>query len=673
MGSLREPSPATHSPMLRATHTISATFTAIPSYTITASAGTGGTISPSGAVTVYSGNSQTFTITPNTGYRINTVTTDGVSRGAVNTYTFTNVIATHTISATFTNLNRNVPKSDQLLFSVVTDSLPASGSTGPWATFCPTGRTLSMMASPTVQTINSKKWEQNLYADGDGFLYGRYSTPIACNGATIIAMVRPTRNTTGTPWISFVDIFYDRLCMGIHNDTGSVCVKRNVNTVNTTDNSTATIPDGQATVLSLVVQPDGSYKVWANGSAIMNIATTGAAFTSMDPDHTALWGSDPDYTHYVNIGRNNPDGWTTFNGNIGDVFIYTIALSDTDRQTLENDLIAKFSGSTITAFAGPNGSISPSGTIAADYGTSKTFTMSPNLGYAVSDVVVDGDSVGAVSSYTFTSITASHTITAYFGVATYTITASAGPNGSINPTGTVNQELRPEPDLYHIGQYRVCGQRGRGWRILRARSRATPSAASPPTIRSRLRSPRSPTRSRHPRARVERSARAGRKRELRHEQDLHDRAERWLCCCRCDSGRRLPGRSHQLHVQQRHGQPHDLGDIRKDRGQHRRPQSRSCRHSGQADRDRDSDLRSKNGGRKTTTFFYIGEFKALGGLKVVDKTSDTLTLGNQVTNLIGYVRKPAGGEVYLELTADPTGSGNTPIPPVAMGNRSRAQ
>ena len=77
-----------------------------------------------------------------------------------------------------------------------------------------------------------------------------------------------------------------------------------------------------------------------------------------------------------------------------------------------------------------------------------------------------------------------------------------------------------------------------------------------------------------------------------------------------------------------------------------------------------------SGGTRTTTFFYLCEAKALGGLKVIDKTSDTLTLANQVTNLIGYVRMPVGGEIYLELTVDPTGSGNTPIKPVAMNNRS---
>ncbi len=73
-----------------------------PTPTITATAGSGGSISPSGAVNVTEGSDQTFTITPDSGYRINSVTIDGVSQGAITTYTFTNVTANHTINATFT-------------------------------------------------------------------------------------------------------------------------------------------------------------------------------------------------------------------------------------------------------------------------------------------------------------------------------------------------------------------------------------------------------------------------------------------------------------------------------------------------------------------------------------------------------------------------------------------
>lgn len=70
-------------------------------YTITASAGTGGSISPIGSTSVTSGSSQTYTITANSGYKIADVKVDGSSVSAVSAYTFSNVTSAHTISATF--------------------------------------------------------------------------------------------------------------------------------------------------------------------------------------------------------------------------------------------------------------------------------------------------------------------------------------------------------------------------------------------------------------------------------------------------------------------------------------------------------------------------------------------------------------------------------------------
>ncbi len=70
-------------------------------YTITASAGSGGTISPSGAVSVSQGDNQAFTITPNSGMAISDVVVDSVSAGALSGYTFMGVTANHTIEAHF--------------------------------------------------------------------------------------------------------------------------------------------------------------------------------------------------------------------------------------------------------------------------------------------------------------------------------------------------------------------------------------------------------------------------------------------------------------------------------------------------------------------------------------------------------------------------------------------
>ena len=84
-----------------------ATPTGEPNYTIKATAGAGGSISPSGNVSVREGRDQTFTITPDKGYAVANVKIDGKSIGAVKSYTFENVSRTHTIEVIFMKANGN--------------------------------------------------------------------------------------------------------------------------------------------------------------------------------------------------------------------------------------------------------------------------------------------------------------------------------------------------------------------------------------------------------------------------------------------------------------------------------------------------------------------------------------------------------------------------------------
>lgn len=76
-------------------------------YTIKATAGAGGSISPSGNVSVREGRAQTFTITPDKGYAVSNVKIDGKSIGAVKSYTFKNVRRNHAIEVIFTKVNGN--------------------------------------------------------------------------------------------------------------------------------------------------------------------------------------------------------------------------------------------------------------------------------------------------------------------------------------------------------------------------------------------------------------------------------------------------------------------------------------------------------------------------------------------------------------------------------------
>jgi hypothetical protein len=91
----------------------------------------------------------------------------------------------------------------------------------------------------------------------------------------------------------------------------------------------------------------------------------------------------------------------------------------------------------ITASAGENGTISPPGAVTIGCGESQTYMISPDSCFTVADVLVDGGSVGAVTSYTFNDVRDNHTIEASFVPLVYKITSSAGEGGSIDPEGEV--------------------------------------------------------------------------------------------------------------------------------------------------------------------------------------------------------------------------------------------
>jgi len=89
---------------------------------------------------------------------------------------------------------------------------------------------------------------------------------------------------------------------------------------------------------------------------------------------------------------------------------------------------------TITTAAGPNGTIAPSSQV--KHGSSATVAITPQANYHVADVLVDGVSVGPVTSYDFPNVTASHTVSATFAINTYTLAITKAGTGSGTVTGT---------------------------------------------------------------------------------------------------------------------------------------------------------------------------------------------------------------------------------------------
>ncbi|MEN8229528.1 MAG: T9SS type A sorting domain-containing protein, partial [Bacteroidota bacterium] len=318
-----------------------ATF-AINTYTLTPTAGANGTITPSTAQTVDHGDDLSFTITPDVGYHLVDVLVDGSSVGAVSSYNFLSISSDHTISATF---------------AINTYTLsPTAGANG-------------TITPATLQTVNH----------GDDLSFA--VTPDA--GYYIVDVLVDGSSVGAVSSYDFLSIESDH--------TISATFAINTYTLTPTAGANGTItPATTQTVnhgvdFSFTITPDAGYhivNVLVDGSSVG--AVPSISFFSISSDHTIS------ATFAINT--------------------YTL-----------------------TPTAGANGTITPATTQTVNHGDDLSFAVTPDAGYYIVDVLVDGASVGAVSSYNFPSISSDHTISASFAINTYTLTPTVGPNGTVTP------------------------------------------------------------------------------------------------------------------------------------------------------------------------------------------------------------------------------------------------
>ena len=199
-------------------------------------------------------------------------------------------------------------------------------------------------------------------------------------------------------------------------------------------------------------QGDATHTITASAGPNGSISPPGSVIVSDGADQDFTIAPDPTY-HIADV---LVDGVS-----VGAVASYTFF-----NVTADSTISASFAIDThvITASAGAGGGISPSGAVSVDHGANQTFTISANATYHIADVLVDGVSKGAVSSYTFSNVTTPHTISASFAIDTHVITASAGAGGGISPSGAVsvdhgaNQTFTISANAtYHIADVLVDG------------------------------------------------------------------------------------------------------------------------------------------------------------------------------------------------------------------------
>lgn len=423
-------------------HTIAVSFASAMNYTIDAAAGVGGSISPSGTTTNGGASTPTFTITADTGYKVNQVLVDGLSQGERSSYTFAPLTTNHTISVSFSAVGWPLPKSDQLILAAVTDGFTHSNGAviGNWPTFVPTtGPSPTNLtpfggATPTVVLVGGENYfHSDRVAPSSGYQYypgSGYTNPIPSSGATVVAVIKPTLDVYDPEngWDALVSMFSGQFGVGVDNNDGEINVSRN-NKGAPAITTGVYLPDGQITVLSVVMQANGNFILFTNGVGV---------FTNTDVSSFTLTPGAADWQQRIFVGRRNQyDGWTEENGEIGDVYLYRTALSDADRQLVESNLMAKFIYSatniwTITASTAGSGTITPFGASMVNQGYDQFYTIAANPGNYLANILVDGIPVGPMSSYTFNAVAANHTIAASF---------AAGSGPSLSPSlsaGTMN-------------------------------------------------------------------------------------------------------------------------------------------------------------------------------------------------------------------------------------------
>jgi hypothetical protein len=363
--------------------TVTPMFTAAQTYSVTASAGKGGAINPSGGVNVISGTTKTFAVAANDGYDLSSV--GGTCGGTLNrspnsgpsTYITNSITANCTVTANFSAQTH-----------ILTISAGAGGSITP--------------------------------AGGSTVSAGTNGSITVTTGAT------PSFTVTPDPGYGIVKVIGS--CGGILS--GNTFKSNPI----TYADCTVTATFGTLYTVTLAAGVGGS--ITPEGGSAVNSGTTGSVPVAAGTIKTFTVAPNSGYVASISGCNGSMVNATTF---------------QTGPITGACTVSATFTAQTyaVTAIAGANGTITPAGgstvnagfkdSVPVAYGTTKTFTVAPNTGYVASVSGCNGSMVNATTFQTGT-ITGPCAVSATFTAQTYTLTAKAGANGTITPAGgsTVN-------------------------------------------------------------------------------------------------------------------------------------------------------------------------------------------------------------------------------------------
>ena len=408
---------------------------------VTATSGEGGAIDPTGTTLVKKGTSKTFNVVPATGYEVANVVVDGIDLGPIAYYTFERVGTDHTISATFQKAQAG---GEIAIFSVLTTVAGEGGAVQPAGqTKVATGETVNVTFVPdegyqlASVKVNGRKVEvtDNTYAltmdqnyavtadfeaipDVPQVMFENDFESVSGDKFPFHGWTVKGQDTNST-WKQYT--YYNWKSEG--NDSKHAYI--------TNDWDGAQDEYLISPVVDLSATRDGVLTFdFAYGEyGIKNKTFTATVEVSTDGGKTwnAIWNFQDSYTgqqasNYIISGSAEVPVPAEYNvAGVQFAFRYVHPNEDTIGQlAIDNvKLMAVETGEaaqkyTITATAGEGGSITPNGDVSVKEGASQTFAITADNGYEIADVLVDGNSVGAVETYTFDEVKANHTITVSF-------------------------------------------------------------------------------------------------------------------------------------------------------------------------------------------------------------------------------------------------------------------
>ena len=376
-------------------------------FAITATAGKGGTITTEdltdGKIT--EGESATFTITPNSGYEIADVKVDGNSVGKKTSYTFSDVDKAHKIEATFAFANYTAE--NPFVFPEtkgVTSTLEAEHAT----------ELINSNDSDSDPnwplTITSESWASN----------GKFLNCMAYKDYAKYAY------TANVPGIYKVTGTYRAGALNklAFSEEGSKIEAAQVDCPSTKEGNNLTVKTFE---LNIEVKTAGA------GTLVLTAPDTNKApqldkldiqliRTASEADLTELTATIAEAEEIINAGDKDKYSATALVElqemvNAGKAFTEKTSQAEVDAKKAEikakiADIQTQF---TITATAGEGGKIAPEDTTTVYKGTSKVFTITPDKGYHIESITVDGENVETIATeYAFEDIVANHTIEVTF-------------------------------------------------------------------------------------------------------------------------------------------------------------------------------------------------------------------------------------------------------------------